>query len=213
MQATPPAIEVEVYLDLICPWCLIGKKNLERARDIFTSVPGHPPVIVHWRSVQLLPDVPLEGVDFEAFYRQRLGSVERMRARQAQIRAAARQAGTEVHYERIRRFPNTQLAHRMLAYARKQLPAERLDALLDALLTGYFQQGADLGDESTLSTIGSRHGLDHAAWKAWMASHPPELEQATSVPLFVFNQEISISGAQPVEVMLEAMGEALATVR
>ncbi|MEJ8852554.1 DsbA family oxidoreductase [Variovorax rhizosphaerae] len=213
MQSTLPPIEIDVYLDLICPWCLIGKKYLEQARAIFTSVPGNPPVHVNWRSVQLLPDVPPQGLAFDAFYRQRLGGVERMRARQAQVLAAARQAGTEVNYERIRRMPHTQLAHGLLAYARKQLPPEGTDALLDALLTSYFQQGADLGDEATLSTIGSRHGLDPAAWRAWMATHTPELEPATSVPFFVFNREISLSGAQRVDVMLEAMDEALAAMR
>ncbi|MEJ8852648.1 DsbA family oxidoreductase [Variovorax rhizosphaerae] len=213
MKTTLSPIEIDVYLDLICPWCLIGKKYLEQARAIFTSVPGHPPVQVHWRSVQLLPDVPPEGLDFEAFYRQRLGGVMRMHDRQAQVQAAARQAGTEVHFDRIRRLPNTRLAHGMLAYARKQLPPERTDALLDALLTGYFQQGADLGDEATLSVIGHRHGLDPAAWKAWMATHTPKLEPATSVPLFVFNRELSLSGAHRVDVMLEAMGQALAAAR
>jgi len=212
MQATSPAIDIDVYLDLICPWCLIGKKNLAQALAIFTSVPGHPPVNVHWRSVQLLPDVPPEGLDFEAFYRQRLGGVMRMHDRQAQVRAAARHAGTEVHFDRIRRMPNTRLAHGLLAYAKGQLPPGKVDALLEALLTGYFQQGADLGEESTLSAIGSCHGLKPAAWKSWMARHTPELEPATSVPLFVFNGELSLSGAQPVSVMLEALGEALAAI-
>jgi predicted DsbA family dithiol-disulfide isomerase len=201
-------LDIDVYLDLVCPWCLIGKKQLERARAIFASVPGSPAVRVNWRSVQLLPDVPADGVDFEAFYTRRLGGVERMRARQAQVRAAARQAGTDVHYERIRRFPNSLLAHRMLAYGKEQLSPAQLDALLDAILMGYFQQGADIGDEAALAAIGSRHGLDHAAWKAWMAAHPAQLEQATSVPLFVFNREISLAGAQPAEVMLEAMADA-----
>ena len=149
---------VDVYFDLVCPWCLIGKRQLERALAMFTRVPGNPPVQVSWRSVQLFPDLPLDGVDFEAFYEQRLGSVEAVRARQALVRAAARRAGTEVHFDRIRRFPNTLLAHQMLAFGKEQLSPEMLDALLEALLAGYFQQGADLGDEDTLLTIGSRHG-------------------------------------------------------
>ena len=69
-------LDIDFHLDLVCPWCLIGKRQLERALAVFTSVPGNPPVQVHWRSVQLFPDLPVEGVDFEAFYRQRLGSVE-----------------------------------------------------------------------------------------------------------------------------------------
>jgi predicted DsbA family dithiol-disulfide isomerase len=209
----PPALDIDVYLDLICPWCLIGKKHLERALAIFTSVPGNPPVQVHWRSVQLIPDLPPEGVDFEAFYRDRLGSVERMHARQAQVRAAARNAGTEVHFDRIRRFPNTLLAHRLLAYGKEQLSSVQLDALLDALLAAYFQQGEDLGDEATLARIGHRHGLDHTAWKAWMTTHRPELERSTSVPFFVFNRRISLAGAQPADALLEAMDEALAATR
>jgi len=203
-------LDIDFHLDLVCPWCLIGKRQLERALAVFTSVPGNPPVQVHWRSVQLFPDLPVEGVDFEAFYRQRLGSVEAMHARQAQVRAAARRAGTEVHFERIRRFPNTRLAHLMLAYGKEQLSPEMLDALLDALLAGYFQQGADLGDEETLLAIGSCHGIDPVAWKAWLAHghRLPEPNRVSSVPLLVFNRQVSLPGAQPVDVLLEAMGEA-----
>jgi len=84
------------------------------------------------------------------------------------------------------------------------------DALLDALLAGYFQQGADLGDEETLLAIGSCHGIDPVAWKAWLAHghRLPEPNRVSSVPLLVFNRQVSLPGAQPVDVLLEAMGEA-----
>lgn len=205
-------LDIDIYLDLVCPWCLIGKKQLEQAVAAYTRIPGNPPVQVNWRSVQLFPDLPEEGVDFQAFYRQRLGSVEAVHARQAQVRAAARRAGTEIHFDRIRRFPNTLLAHQMLACGKEQLSPEMLDALLDALLAGYFQQGADLGDEDTLLAIGSRHGLEPSAWKAWMTvgRRPPELARVPSVPLLAFNRKFSLSGAQPVDVLLEAMNEARA---
>ncbi len=212
---TVHTLDIDVYLDLICPWCLIGKKNLERALAIFTSVPGHPAVQVRWRSVQLIPDIPVGGVDFEAFYRDRLGSVERVRARQAQVRAAARNAGTEVHFDRIRRFPNTLLAHRLLAYGKEQLSSvQMLDALLDALLVGLFPaRRRPWAMKSPCRRIGHRHGLDHTAWKAWMTTHRPELERSTSVPFFVFNRRISLAGAQPADALLEALTDALAATR
>ncbi|MDM0000623.1 DsbA family oxidoreductase [Variovorax sp. J22P240] len=204
------ALHIDFYLDLVCPWCLIGKRQLDRAVAEFTNVPGNPAVQVHWRSVQLFPDLPVEGLDFEAFYRQRLGSIDAVHARQAQVRAAARRAGTEVHFERIRRFPNTRLAHQMLAYGTEKLSPEMLNALLDALLEGYFQQGADLGDEDSLLAIGSRHEIDPAAWRAWLDHEHrfPEQNRVSSVPLLVFNRQISLRGAQPQGVLLEAMGEA-----
>jgi predicted DsbA family dithiol-disulfide isomerase len=209
-QSDIPPLNVDFYFDLICPWCLIGKKHLEAALAIFRGVPGNPLVQVHWHSVRLLPDTPLEGRDFEAFYLQRLGGVEPMRVRQAQVAKAARSAGIELQMNRIRRLPNTLLAHRLLAYGKEQLSVEMLEALLDAMFAAYFQEGVDLGDEASLSMVCSCVGLDPAAWKAWMDARPAGLELATSVPLFVFNQSIALSGAQPAERLLEAMAEALA---
>jgi predicted DsbA family dithiol-disulfide isomerase len=204
-------LDIDVYFDLVCPWCLIGKRHLASALAEFASVPGNPPVQVHWHSVQLFPDLPPDGLDYRAFYAQRLGSVEAVQVRQAQVRAAASSAGTEVHFDRIRRFPNTQLAHQMLAFGKAHLSPEMLDALLEALLAGYFQNGADIGDPDALLAIGSRHGVAAAPWHAWLAAgRTLPSPRVPSVPFLVFDHAISLAGAQPVNVMLEAMREALA---
>ena len=133
---THAALDIDVYFDLICPWCLIGKRQLEKAIEAFSSDPQNPPVHIRWHSVQLIPEVPAQGLDFGAFYVQRLGSAAAVAARQAQVRSAASAAGVDVHFERIQRFPNTLQAHQMLAYARLHLAADRLHALIDALMCG-----------------------------------------------------------------------------
>jgi len=121
-----------VYFDLICPWCLIGKRNLETALTMLAQSDPHVTVKVDWRSTQLLPHVPEDGLDFTAFYEARLGGAAAVRARQAQVLAAAREAGCEIAFERILRMPNTAKAHRLLHFARSAGPG-RFEQLLDRL--------------------------------------------------------------------------------
>jgi len=207
---TNASLDIDVYFDLICPWCLIGKRQLEKAIELWAKVSGRPAATIRWHSVQLIPDVPAQGLDFVAFYLQRLGSAAAVAARQAQVRNAASEAGVDVHFERIQRFPNTLHAHQMLAYASRLLAADKLHALVDALMCGYFQRGADLGNLDELLSTGQQYGLDPGAARAWIAHGQgiPESVQVPGVPFFVFNQRLSLSGAQPAERLLQAMQEA-----
>jgi len=207
---THASLDIDVYFDLICPWCLIGKRQLEKALEALAKVPQSPSVRIRWHSVQLIPGVPAQGLDFGAFYLQRLGSAAAVAARQAQVRSAASEAGVDLHFERIQRFPNTLQAHQMLAYASQHLAADRLHSLIDALMCGYFQRGANLGDLDVLLSMGQQYGLDSDAARAWIAQGQgiPEPVQVPGVPFFVFNQRLSLSGAQPAERLLQAMQEA-----
>lgn len=204
------SLEIDVYFDLICPWCLIGKRHLEKAIEAWGMVAGSPAIAVRWHSVQLIPGVPEKGLDFGAFYRQRLGSAAAVVARQGQVRNAASEAGVDIQFERILRFPNTLQAHQMLAHASRFLAEEKLHGLVDALMCGYFQRGADLGDLDELLSIGHQYGLDPAVARAWIVQGQgiPEPVQVPGVPFFVFNQRLSLSGAQPCERLLQAMQEA-----
>jgi hypothetical protein len=112
-----PSVRIDVYVELICPWCLIGKRHLERAlAQLATASDRELRVDLQWHTVQLIPQVPREGWPFAEFYARRLGSPEAVRQRQAQVRTAAAQAGVEIDFARIQRFPNTTLSHRLLAF-------------------------------------------------------------------------------------------------
>jgi hypothetical protein len=125
-------LNVDVYIDLICPWCLIGKSHLRRALERLAETDPDVDVRVRWHSVQLAPDVAAEGWPFAEFYERRLGGREAAQARQAQVRAAAAQAGVSIDFSRISIFPNSAKAHRLLAVGAPQLVTRRRIALRPA---------------------------------------------------------------------------------
>ncbi|MBS0315619.1 MAG: DsbA family oxidoreductase [Proteobacteria bacterium] len=202
-QAT--TLSVDVWFDLICPWCWIGKHNLARALERLAETDPGLQVEVRWHSVQLIPQTPPEGWPFDAFYEHRLGSREAVLARRAQVLDAARRAGAPIDYSRITVFPSTAAAHRLLAAGAAQLEPAALDALLSRLFEGYFVQGENLGDADTLASIAAAHGVapDGPAVQA-----EPGLNPASGVPFFVFNGAFALSGAQPADVLWAAMRQA-----
>ena len=205
-------VQVDVYFDLICPWCWIGKTHLGTARRLLAErLPGVQ-LQLRWHSVQLIPQVPPQGWPYQAFYEHRLGGPEAVRARRAQVQAAASQAGLTIAHERIAVFPNTWGAHQLVAHTTRQHP-EAHEALLGSLFEAYFVQGLHIGDRQVLAAVAQAHGLDSAEAEAFDA--PPQWtlpDGASGVPLFVFNQRRALSGAQPPEVLLAAMQTAAQNV-
>ncbi len=207
-----PELHIDVYVDVICPWCLIGKRQLDRALQRFTAEPDAPPVHVRWNSVQLLPQTPLEGLDYTTFYEQRLGGAQAVRMRQAQVRQAAASAGLDLQFARIQRFPNTRLAHQLLSLARNVLSPASQRALLDDVMCAYFQRGVDIGNADALQALAQRHGLNAEQVTEWLQSGQgvPEPVHVPGVPFFVFNNKQALSGAQTADVLLNAMVASLA---
>lgn len=204
------ALRIDVYLDLVCPWCLIGKRFLDKALLQFHQSAPHCTVHLHWHSVQLLPDTPQQGWDFKSFYLQRLGGAETLRLRQAQVNAAALSAGFQIDFESIPHMPNTFQAHQLLGYANTQLPAGQFVLLLERLFAAHFHERRNLGERASLLAIAADMGLQRADVVAWMdsgAGRPLRLD-VPAVPFLVFNRKLALSGAQPVPELLEAMRKA-----
>jgi predicted DsbA family dithiol-disulfide isomerase len=201
----PRTLRIDAFVELICPWCLIGKRHLARALEDFAQTDPQVEVRVHWHALQLVPQVPAEGWPFAEFYLRRLGSPEAVRRRQAQVQAAAAQAGVDIDLARIARFPNTARAHRLLDLAAWQ--PQGVDPLLERLFDAYFRRGEDLGDRATLVAIAQEMGFDPAAAQACLDAAPPPAEPApvSAVPLFVFDGQRTVSGAQPPEALWSAM--------
>jgi predicted DsbA family dithiol-disulfide isomerase len=205
----PPSVQVDVYFDLICPWCWIGKAHLSTARRLLAEQRPDTQLQLRWHSVQLIPDVPRQGWPYQAFYEHRLGGPDAVRARRAQVQAAAADAGLSIHHEKIAIFPNTWQAHRLLAFTEKQQP-QAYEGLLDALFEAYFVQGSDLGNDRVLAELAQAHGVNNLQVDTFDAppiwALPPD---ASGVPLFVFNQYQVVSGAQPAQVLLAALQQSL----
>ncbi|MGH8380761.1 DsbA family oxidoreductase [Pseudomonas sp.] len=207
-------LSIEVFFDFICPWCLIGQRHLQRALEQLRLEQPQVEVNLLWRGVQLLPDMARTGQPFEAFYRKRLGSEEAVHQRQAQVRAAADAAGVSIDFSRISRMPNTADAHRLLQRATALGEPQRAEALLAQLFAAYFQQGKDLGDPVTLLHIAQACGLSPAQVADCLRGDASPFIGANDyvgdgVPCFRFNQQQVVSGAQPADVLLYAMREAL----
>lgn len=208
----PAILNVDIAFDLVCPWCLIGKRQLDIALQHFSS--RHPDVQVrlNWHAVQLLPHIPDAGLPFLTFYEQRLGNLPAVRARQAQVNANAATVGLTIQFDKILTMPNTARAHALLNYAARTRPAADYALLLDRLFAGFFLNGENIGDRETLSVIAEDWKLPAEGVDAVLAQAPnltPSSIGASGVPYFLFNGRYAMSGARPAAELLANMEVAL----
>jgi predicted DsbA family dithiol-disulfide isomerase len=209
-------LSVDVFFDFICPWCLIGKRQLEHALVQFRS--RHPDVQVTtvWHGAQLLPHLPAQGEPFAEFYRQRLGGAENVAMRQAQVQQAAASVGLAIDLSLIRTMPNTADAHRLFERASALGNTAQRDILLERLFAAYFQKGEDLGCRDTLLAIARSCGIDADAVADCLTSDARPFAglpgASGGVPSFQLNGRMTVVGAQPAEALLGAMNQALREV-
>ncbi|MDQ0143186.1 DsbA family oxidoreductase [Cupriavidus necator] len=215
-------LSVEVCFDLICPWCLIGKRHLDTAIARLASERPDIAVNVAWRSCPLIPSTPPAGMPYREFYVARLGSPEAVKARQAQVCAAAQEAGLTLALDRIETFPSTLLAHRLVRFAREQAGAQAASDLIGNLLMRYFIHAQNIGDPQVLGQALQACGIPAPgpagapvlAELDWLPplrdAEAPPLPAGHGVPHFVFNGKLSVSGARPPAALLQVMYQALA---
>lgn len=206
-------LQIDAFFDFVCPWCLIGKRQLARALAQLAASRPDVEVELSWHGVQLLPHLPENGVPFAAFYLQRLGSAEAVRMRQAQVEQSAAAVDLQIDLSRIEKMPNTGLAHRLFERAASLGTVAQRDALLERLFAAYFVRGEDIGERTTLLAIAEQCGFSKATLDEYIAGSTQSMEAnnrgSNGVPHFVFNHQYLVSGAQPASVLLQAMHEAL----
>lgn len=214
-----PLLVAEIHFDLICPWCLIGKRHLDAALQQLKA--ARPEVASHivWRSSPLLPDIPAEGLPYQDFYERRLGGAAAVAARRAQVRQAASFAGLTFDFDGIEVMPNTLAAHRLVAWAQDQVGEEKTETLIDGLFGAYFMAGRNIGDAAVLLDIARESGIVLAPEVMDLLSPGPQPERdepfsprrrdVPGVPFYVFNDRIGLSGAYPANALLGAMQDAL----
>lgn len=193
------ALRLDVHLELICPWCQIGLRQLQRARAALQALHPALRLELHWHWQPLLPGLPEQGLPFREFYLRRLGSAAAVAARQAQVREAGRAVGLDFDFERIALMPNTRLAHALLADGLEQLAPAAFEALLERLFAAHFQFGENLGDPALLARLAEAHGVLRSQRPHLPMRPEPEVP---GVPYFVVDQRYALSGAQPHEQLL-----------
>ena len=214
METGSSAGRIDVISDAICPWCYIGKRQLERALDILEKQKLH--FTVAWHPFQLNPDMPAEGVDREKYRVAKFGSLERSRQMDQRITETAATVGIEFHLEKLTRTPNTLNAHRLIRFA-GQKGAQ--DDVVEALFYEYFCNGGDIGDAKVLATIGNKGGLDYEEVLAMLATDEGKREVLAGdqmarqcgiqgVPSFALQGHVLFSGAVPGEEMADTFRRA-----
>ena len=210
-------LSIEIYSDVICPWCYVGKRRLERALG---QLKGPVQAQISWRPFQLNPTMPKEGMDRTTYLKAKFGSLDAFRQMEEHLLAAGAAEHIPFAFEKVARTPNTLMAHRLLWYAGQR---GRQDATVESLFQGYFTEGADIGSVPVLGQLAGRAGLDAAAVESFLHSEEGitevKAEEAAGhrlgirgVPYFVFNGSISISGAQPPDIFMSAFQQAKETV-
>ena len=209
-----PVGRIDVISDVICPWCYIGKRHLERALDLLEK--QHLRFTVAWHPFQLNPEMPREGADRAQYRIAKFGSAERSRQMDERITETASTVGLEFHLERLTRTPNTLDAHRVIRLAGQRGVQ---DSVVEALFEGYFCNGADIGDAAVLAHLGAEGGLQRDEITAMLAGDTGLREVAAGdqmarnagiqgVPSFALQGHVLFSGAVPAEEMAQAFRRA-----
>lgn len=200
-------ILIDIYSDVVCPWCYVGKRRLERALD---RLKNEIKACVIWRPFQLNPTMPAQGMDRIDYLETKFGSVDAFRMLEEHVSSAGEEEGIVFAFDKIARTPNTFLAHRLIWFARQKGVQ---DVVIDALFKGYFEEGADIGRATTLAGLARRAGLDADSFlqsEDGMMDVKAE-ERAghrlgiRGVPHFVVNRAYALSGAQPPDQFVAAL--------
>jgi len=197
----PQPVKIAVISDVVCPWCYLGKRRLERALEE-TGIDAE----VSWLPFELNPDMPPQGMPREE-YRTRKFGAERGAELDAQMHERGKDEGVTFAFDRMTRTPNTRRAHALIAKAGETGLA---DAMAEELFRIYFEEGADVGDTETLVTAATRVGMDEANARAIIDDEGIRQSVAAlearaaqmgvnGVPFFIVQDKFAVSGAQPAE--------------
>jgi predicted DsbA family dithiol-disulfide isomerase len=201
-------ITIDVVSDVICPWCFLGKRRLDKALSLIPDVK----VEVVYRPFFLDPTIPAGGIDRHKYMSDKFGE-ERLKTIHDPLIAAGKEDGVPYHFDKITRTPNTLDAHRLIRWA---LPTGKQAEMKEALFIAYWSDGKDIGDHTVLADIAASIGLDRETIAKDLVSDKDkqevmaETQQAqqmgiTGVPTFIINHKYGISGAQSAELLADAI--------
>jgi predicted DsbA family dithiol-disulfide isomerase len=212
-MAERPSVTIDVVSDVICPWCFIGKRRMEKA---LAQLAGEVDVEVGWLPFQLNPDLPVAGVARAEYRKAKFGSIEKSRALDARVAAEGAGEGIVFAFERMERTPNTFAAHQLIDLAQEEGAGA---GVVEALFSAYFLEARDIGDREVLLGIGKAAGIERRLVEARWADKGEAQRLAreersmrdlgiSGVPTFIIADRYGVSGAQPPEVLVQAIREA-----
>jgi predicted DsbA family dithiol-disulfide isomerase len=209
-------MRADIFVDVVCPWCFIGKRRFERALEMRPDLSLQKA----WRPFQLNPDMPAEGMPAAEFFAAKFGSAAIVAERRKTVIGIGSAVGIDFAFDRIVRQPNTLDAHRLVRYALKK---GRSDAMVGALFTAHFVAGRDIGDRTVLAAIAGEIGLDAREAEVFLNSGDEtanilgEDQEArrigiTAVPCYIIDRKFAVAGAQEPEFFLQVFDRALSGI-
>ena len=202
-----------MFSDTICGWCYIGKERLKQAlREV-----GCNSIKVTNLPFQLNPDMPLEGMDRIQYIKKKFGSIENAKPMYDNMILQGQQENLEIKLDKIKKTPNTVKSHLLIDYAKLNKVENEV---MDSIFESYFFKAKDIGDENVLLEIGKKHDLDIKGLEKFITQKEnlqkiDKLDNMakqmgiSGVPFYIFNDKISISGAETVENLTQAINKSL----
>jgi predicted DsbA family dithiol-disulfide isomerase len=209
MAISSRSISVDVVSDVVCPWCYIGQKRLDKA---ISAVEGIE-VGVRWRPFQLDPSIPPEGVDHHEYLVAKFGDPRSLEDSHARLTVLGQDVGIDYRFDLVERYPNTLDAHRLVRWAGA---VGRQRELVDRLFEMHFTEGRYIGDHDVLAELGAAVGLDPDKTLRRLETNEDlqairaEIEGlqrkgVTGVPCFILADKWAVVGAQPTGVLVDAI--------
>jgi predicted DsbA family dithiol-disulfide isomerase len=209
-------LSIDVISDVMCPWCYVGQKRLDKAIDAVDEVD----VELHWRPFQLDPTLPPEGKDRQTYLNEKFGGKARASEFYAHIEEAGRQEGIPFHFDAIKVSPNTLDAHRVIRWAASA--GEGVQAkVARRLFQLYFEEGANIADHQVLIQAARDGGMDSSIVETLLPTDADrdavinEIATAqhmgvTGVPCFILEGRYAVMGAQDPKVLADAISQVTA---
>jgi predicted DsbA family dithiol-disulfide isomerase len=207
-------LHLQVVADLICPWCFIGKRTVDKALEILAKQGVE--VDIDWLPYQLNPAMPTDGMDRKEFRSVRFGSWENALAMDARAVEAGRRRGAEINYQLQTRTPNTVAAHALVRLARAEGGAILQERVVDALFAGYFSHGQDIGNHAVLERIAGNAGMMPGAVQRSLQGQQEVRERddairamgVSGVPSYLVDGKLLFTGSQEVDGYVERLASA-----
>lgn len=215
MTSAKRDLHIDIYSDVVCPWCYVGKRRLEQALE---TTGLRSAVVVQWRPFQLNPTMPEQGMDRRVYMEAKFGSAQEIAAIHDRLAAVGRSVGIEFAFDRVARAVNTFQAHRLIRYAATvggPSGQDRQDCIVEALFAAYFLEGRNIGELDTLAQVAGQAELDSETVRRFLSGRDDveavREEEARGrhlgirgVPFFVIQGPggviETLSGAQPPEI-------------
>ncbi len=225
---------IDVVSDVVCPWCFIGKRHLDRALELWREEQPACEVTVHWRPFFLNPETPEAGEPYRPFLERKFGGAKQLEELWQRVSEAGRPAGIAFAFEKIELRANTLNAHRLIHHAQSIVMstakpetvslADGADAtvaaaLVEALFAAQFLEGRHVGDRAVLADVAAACGMEREAVLRYLEStgdaeavrggaDEARRKGINGVPFFIFNNRLAASGAQPPQALLQVMRQA-----